>query len=249
MMKSRTIYQLLPTLLFLLVAGCSKPEIQPLILNDLPWSDGEQSLFVVTDINGDYAGTATFTLNKGAATIDDDAWTLRRDVTTQGDQEVVIIEMAAKGLRPHLSTLVRITGAARQQVKTTYDSGQIDMELTTARDVTTYERRNIPSDARDQRSLLLLARALPLAAGYATELNSYLPVADLFERTSIVVDRQEMVDVPAGSFQSWQLTVQASERKSQVWIAVDAPHQLLKFIDGRNGGTFELRDYQATGQP
>ncbi len=248
MMKTRTIYKLLPTLLLLVFVACGGPEIQPLILNPLPWADGEQSVYVVTDVKGDYAGTATFTLNAGATTVDGDGWTLRREVTTQGDQEVVVIEMAAKGLRPHLSTLVRILGTARQQVKATYTSGQVDMELTTARDITTYERRNIPSDARDQRSLLLLARALPLAKGYATELNSYLPIADLFERVTIEVKATESVEVPAGHYQSWHLSVRTSDSEADVWIAVDAPYQLVKFIDGRNGGTFELRDYRASGE-
>ncbi len=248
MISIRKICKLLPTLLLLVMVACGSLEIQPLILNPIPWADGEQSVYVVTDINGEYAGTATFTLNAGAATVDGDAWSLRREVMTQGDQEVVVIEMAAKGLRPHLSTLVRIMGTARQQVKATYESGQVDMELTTERDITTYERRNIPSDARDQRSLLLLARALPLAKGYATELNSYLPIADLFERVTIEVKEMESIEVPAGRYQSWHLSIRTSDSETEAWIAVDAPYQLVKFIDGRSGGTFELRDYRAAGE-
>lgn len=248
MISTRTIYKLLPTFLLLVFVACSSPEIQPLILNPLPWADGEQSVYVVTDVNGDYAGTATFTLTAGAATVAGEAWTLRREVTTQGDQEVVIIEMAAKGLRPRLSTLVRILGTGRQQVKATYESGQVDMELTTARDITTYERRNIPSDARDQRSLLVLARALPLAEGYATELNSYLPVADLFERVTIVVEGIERIEVPAGEYMSWHLFMRTNDSEVEAWLAVDAPYPLIKFIDGRSGGIFELRDYRLTGE-
>jgi hypothetical protein len=240
-----TIYTLLPALLFVLLAACGNPEPQPLILGPIPWADGEQSVYAVTDLNGEYAGTTTITLDAGAATIDGDGWTLRREVTTQGDQEVVVVEMGMPGLRPSLSTLVRLLGTARQQVTATYAGGQVDMELTTARDVTTYERRNIPSDARDQRSLLLLARALPLAPTYATQLNSYLPVADLLERVRIVVEGVEEVDVPAGRYQSWHLSLRVSDSETEAWIAVDAPHQLVKFIDGRSGGTFELRDYRA----
>ena len=232
-------------LLLLQLVGCGNPDIQPLILDPIPWADGEQSLYAVTDIDGNYAGTATFTLDAGAATIDDEAWTLRREVTTQGDQEVVVVEMSAQGLRPSLSTLVRLFGPDRQQVKATYERGQVDMELTTARDVTTFERRNVPSDARDQRTILLLARALPVTEGYATQVTSYLPVADLLERVTIVVEGQETVSVPAGVYPSWHLSLQTVDSESEAWIAVDAPHQLVKFIDGRNGGTFELREYRA----
>ena len=228
----------------LLVAACGTPEIQPLVLDPIPWSDGEQSIYAVTDIDGNFAGTTTITLQAGAATIDDDAWTLRREVATQGDQEVVVVEMAAHGLRPSLSTLVRLLGTARQQVKATYERGQVDMELTTASDVTTYERRNIPSDSRDQRSLMILARALPLTQGYATQVNSYLPVADLLERVTVVVEQQETVDVPAGRYECWRIALRVEDSESHAWIAVNAPHELVKFVDDRNGGTFELRDYR-----
>jgi hypothetical protein len=32
--------------------------------------------------------------------------------------------------------------------------------------------------------------------------------------------------------------------ESQAWISTSAPYILVKFIDGRTGGTYELRDYQ-----
>ncbi|MEZ4682134.1 MAG: DUF3108 domain-containing protein [Caldilineaceae bacterium] len=233
-------------MLTLLLTACRTPEIQPLVPGPMPWADGEQSVYAVTDINGNYAGTTTITLNAGAATVEGDAWTLRREVATQGDQEVVVIEATAQGLRPLLSTLVRISGTVRQQVKATYTNGQVDMELTTASDVTTYERRNIPSDARDQRSLMLLLRSLPLAQDYATQINSYLPVADLLERVTIVVEDQESVDVPAGRYTCWRVALRIDDSESQAWIAVEDPHLLVKFVDDRNGGTFELRDYRAT---
>lgn len=243
-MKFRTVVYVGMVLFLFGLGACGGPEIQALILDPIPWADGEQSLYAVTAIDGTYAGTATFTLDAGAATIEEEGWTLRRELATQGDQEVVVIEMQAKGLRPQLSTLVRLFGAARQQVKATYNSGQVDMELTTARDITTYERRNVPSDTRDQRSILVLTRSLPLADGYATEINSYLPVADLLERITITVVGQEIVNVPSGTYLSWHLSLRSADSESETWIAVDAPHQLVKFIDGRNGGTFELRDYR-----
>jgi hypothetical protein len=240
----KKVLQGLPLLLLILTTACGAPEVQPLVLEAIPWPTGEQSLYEVTAVDGAYAGTATITLTAGAATLAEDGWTIRREVNTQGDQEVVVIEATARGLRPRLSTLVRILDAGRQQVKATYDQGQVDMELTTARDVTTYERRNIPSDARDQRTVLLLARMLPLANGYATQLNSYLPVADLLERVTVVVEGEEEVTVPAGTYQSWHLTLSTNDSETEAWIAVDEPHELVKFIDGRNGGTFELRQYQ-----
>lgn len=230
----------------LLLAACSQPQIEPLRVQAIPWTDGERSIYQITDINSNFAGTATLEFTAGATQVAEEAWTLHREVTAQGDQETVVVEMSAAGLRPVFSTLVRVLGGnARQQVKATYRSGQVDLELTTAQDVTTYERVNIPSDARDQRTLMALARALPLATGYATQVNSFLPIANLLERTTITVVGQEQVQTPAGTYEAWHIELRAPDSESEAWIATGPPYLLVKFTDGRTGGTYELREYQA----
>lgn len=230
----------------LLLAACSQPQIQPLRVQAPPWANGERSSYQVIDINERFAGTATIEFIAGATQIAGEAWTMRREVAAQGDQETVVVEMTANGLRPALSTLVRLLGGnSRQLVKTTYNSGQVDLELTTAQDITTYERINVPSDVRDQRTLLALVRALPLAEGYATQVNSFLPVANLLERITIQVTAQEQVQTPAGAYETWHVELTTPDNKSEAWIATGAPKILVKFIDGRTGGTYELREYQA----
>lgn len=231
--------------LLVLVAGCGKPEILPLRVQAPPWADGEVSTYQITDIENKPAGSATITFTAGATQIQEAAWTMQREVAAQGDQEIVVVEMTASGLRPALSTLTRQLGAdRREQVKSTYNQGQVDLELTTAKDITTYERINVPSDVRDQRTLLALVRALPLANGYATQVNSFLPVADLLERTTIHVTGQEQVQTPAGAYDAWRVELTTSDSESQAWISTSAPYLLVKFVDGRTGGVYELRDYQ-----
>ncbi len=232
-------------LLFLLLAACGGPEMQPLQLEPIPWADGEQSRYEITDLNGNYAGTATVNLDAGAATIDEDAWTMRREILAQGDQEVVVLELTGRGLRPRLSTLVRLRGNAREQVTAVYNSGQVDLELTTAQDVMTTHRENVLSDVRDFRTLMQLARALPLRDGYATQVNTYLPITNAQERVILEVVGQERITVPAGEYQTWQIDLRTSDSTSQAWIAVDAPHTLVKFVEGRSGGTFALSEYRA----
>jgi len=206
----------------------------------MPWADGESSSYRITDINGDFAGTATITLTAGAATVEGAGWTMRWDVLAQGDQEEIVVEMQSPGLRPTLSTLVRTRGAGREAVKATYAGGQVDMELTTTRNVITYERVNIPSDARDQRTLIQLVRALPLAEDYATQVNSFLPVTALLERVTVAVVRQEVVVVPAGSYAGWLVELRTGDSTSQLWIGVETPQLVLKYIDDRSGATYAL---------
>lgn len=227
------------------LAACGQPEITPMRVQAAPWADGEVSTYQITDIENKPAGTATITYTAGATQIQEEAWTMQREVAAQGDQEVVVVEMTASGLRPTLSTLTRQLGSnRREQVKSIYNQGQVDLELTTAKDITTYERINVPSDVRDQRTLLALVRALPLANGYATQVNSFLPVADLLERITIHVTGQEQVQTPAGAYETWQVELTTNDSESQAWISTSAPYILVKFVDGRTGGTYELRDYQ-----
>ena len=225
----------------LVLAGCSRPEPQPLIVGEAPWQDGESSTFRVTDLNGNYAGTARFNL----ARIDDQTWNLRREITAQGTQEIVVVDLRLPDLRPTAATLVRIDDSGAEQVRTTYNGSIADLELTNKLDITTYERVNIPSDARDQRSVLMLLRALPLAQGYATRLNSFLPIVPLLDRVTISVIAQEEVQVPAGSFDAWKVRLDTGDSRTDAWISVTPPYPLVKFIDGRTQGTFELTEFQA----
>lgn len=232
--------------MLLLCSACSQPTIEPLRLQAVPWADGERSTYQIIDLNNNFAGTATIDLTAGTTQVEGEGWTLRRAIAAQGDQEIVVVEMTTPGLRPVFSTLVRLLGGnARQQVKATYSGGQIDLELTTAQDITTYQRVNVPSDVRDQRTLLALVRTLPLAAGYTTQMNSFLPVASLMERTTIHVAEQEQVETPAGTYMAWRIELNTPSDESQAWVATGAPYILVKFTDGRTGGTYELREYQA----
>lgn len=230
----------------LLLAACRQQQIQPLRVQTVPWTDGERSTYQITDINNSFAGTATLELTAGITQTTEEGWTFRREIAAQGDQEIAVVEMTMPGLRPVFSTLVRLLGGnTRQQVKATYDGGQVDLELTTAQDVTTYERVNIPSDARDQRTLLALVRTLPLATGYATQVNSFLPITNALERTTIAVVGQEQVQTPAGTYEAWHVELRTPTNEDEAWIATGPPYRLVKFIDGRTGGTYELREYVA----
>lgn len=231
--------------LLLILAACGGPEIQPFRMGEIPWADGEQSVYQITAVDESRAGTATISWQAGAATIEDDGWTMRREILAQGDQEVVVLEVTAQGLRPRLSTLVRVRRDGREQVNAIYTGGQVDMELTTAQDVKTTYRENVVSDVRDYRTLMQLARALPLEVDYATQVNSYLPVTNLQERFTIAVEEVETVTVPAGTYETYRVRLWTGETESEAWIGVDAPHILVKFIEGRSGGTFVLSEYQA----
>ena len=117
------------------------------------------------------------------------------------------------------------------------------MRLTTVDNNTTPQRANIPSDARDQRTILQLARMLPLGEGYATRFNSYLPVADQRDRVTLQVVGREEVEVPAGTYDTWHIDLDGDSRQSEAWIGVEAPYPLVKYREGGSGPVFELIEY------
>ncbi len=227
----------------LLLVACGGPEPQPLIFGGPVWRSGENSHYQVTDRTGQPAGTAMVMLIAGNEE-NPGGWTLRREITA-GQFEVATILMAAKGYDPVKSYLARVDDGGTQQVEAVKDRSQVDITLTDRAGATTYERISVPSDIRDERTLLTLARTLPLANGYATRINSFLPIVGIVETVTVQVRKQEQVKVPAGEFNTWKVDVSTPDRTTQAWIGVDAPHPVVKFIDARSKGLFELTEFVA----
>jgi hypothetical protein len=227
----------------LTLAACGAGEIQPLSFGAAAWEDGEVSEYRVTDVNGDYAGTLRFDIVRGAG---DNEWHMRREISAQGMLEIISVTLSGSGFRPQAAMQVRTDRDGQELVNTSYNGTRVDLELTTRQDITTYQRVSVPSDVRDETTLLMLLRALPLAQNYATRLNVFTPILGSMERTTVQVVERETVETPAGAFEAWRLHVEGRDRqtRSQIWVAVDAPHPIVKFIDGRNRGTFEITNFE-----
>ncbi len=231
-------------LLLLPLMGCSRqPDIQPMSFNSTPWQPNEVSSYDLTDVDGNRAGTARFDLTELA----NGGWNLRREISSHGIQEIVVIDMSEDEFRPIESTLIRVDQGGTEVVRSKYSGSQADMELTTKQNITTQQRVSIPSDSREQASLVMLLRALPLAEGYATRLNVFWPVVGSLERVTVQVVGEEQITVPAGTFDTWHVLVETPNSATDVWISKEAPYPVIKFIDSRNGGTFELSAFDPGG--
>ena len=169
---------------------------------------------------------------------------LIREILDAGVSEQATVEMQPVGYRPVYSHLVRTFGGGKQVVETQFEGAQVDIALTNRQGATVYQRVQVPSDIRDERTLLLIMRALPLAQGYATRINSFLPIAGQMERVALQVRRKENVTVPAGSFDTWVVELKANDRTTRAWVAQAAPFPVVKFIDGRSQATFELTGFE-----
>ena len=228
-------------LLLLLLAACGQATPQPLLVGPAPGTDGEQSTYTLTDADGQQVGSAVYTLTSAPAA-DEATWQLVRSITALGSQETMTVTMDAAGFRPQASQLERVSAAGRETVDALYNGGQVDLTLNTRQSIMTVQREQVPSDTRETVALPMLLRALPLAGGYATQINVFLPVAAQLERITARVTGEETVQTPAGSFTTWAVALDAGDVESKAWIAQDAPHVLVKYIDGRNDATLELAE-------
>lgn len=229
-------------LVCLLLASCGGPELQPLSLNAAPWGAGEISQYKVTDVNGVVAGTARYDITAGESQTNPNGWTIRREIAAQGDNEIAAVEVKAD-LSPKTSVLIRTGTQGQQIVKATYLGSEVAMELT-SQAVTTVQNTSVPSDVYDEYMLWQLGRALPLAEGYATQLNTFHTVTGEQNRVTVQVLKAEEVTVPARTYTTWQVEFTLGTRKTTAWFTQDERHTLVKYVDGRNGATFELTDYQ-----
>lgn len=227
----------------LMLTGCGGAEPQPLIFGGPVWRGGETSHYQVTDRTGKLAGTAMVMLIAGNEE-NPDGWTLRREISA-GQFEVATILMAAKDYGPVKSYLTRADDSGTQRVEVVKERSQVDIKLTDRAGADTYQRVSVPSDIRDERTLLTLARSLPLAEGYATRINSFLPIVGIVETVTVEVRKQERVTVPAGEYDTWLVDFSTPDRTTQAWIGVDSPHPVVKFIDARSKGLFELTGFVA----
>ncbi len=222
----------------LLMAACGAGTPEPLLLGEPAWQAGERSEYRITNRDGVVAGSAVYEITPA----DDDGWIFRRVINDIGVTETVSVTVQAQGYLPRHSLTIRATPQGQEIVEAEHDGGQVDIALTNRQGATVYERVNVPSDSRDERTLLPLLRTLPLRQGYTSNINSVLPVTGFSERFSIRFLRSEQVSVPAGTFDTWQVELKTTDRTTRAWIAKQAPYALVKFVDGRSQATFELTE-------
>ena len=242
-LRTRKVSTIVYLAAFVLFAACSQPEIQPLSFNSAPWRVGESSTYQITAQDG-ASGTAHFAILPGNAPTNAGGWSMQREIEAQGVQERLTVELDKADLSPHASTLTRTSSQGQETEKALYNNGAVDIELTSAMSVTTNHHIDVPSDIRLDPTLAQLVRALPLASGYATRLNSFVPASGHLDRITVQVVKAEEITVPAGTFTTWQVELDTGDSKTRVWIGHAAPNPLVKFVDGRTEGTFVLAEYK-----
>lgn len=226
---ARWIGLLLPAVIAL---GCGGPAPQPLVLGAAPWQSGEVARYRLYDGDAE-SGSALLAIDAADSAASDGAatWGFRRETSGPGGLEVVEVALDRATLRPLRSVFTVTDAGGVEQVNATWNRGQIDLELISKQQNTTVERMSVPSDTYDQRTLPSIVRALPLAQGYATQINTFLPYTGRLDRYTVRVRGREQIDAPAGSFDTWEVALDNGDRTVRYWVSVEAPYPVVQMQD------------------
>ena len=220
-------------ILLVLLAACGGPAVQPLAFRPAPWQDGEVSVYRVADASGVELGTAQWAWARMA----DGGWLQTYEMRLSGrlDRGEVLL-----GDDLAMQSAWREVGGNRYEVR--YAADGITLTTTVAGATTSKTLKPI-ADAVDNDVSLLLQRALPLTAGYATRYTDVIPTSGAAVPVKLTVTGAETVTVPAGAFPAWQVELSFGSGKHDAWYGQAAPYPLVKYRNRASGSVFELLSF------
>lgn len=225
------------TVLGALLAACggSAPVAQTdPVVSGIPFVDGERYVYRLVDRDGVDVGTGTFTTGR-----DDGAWVLTQtyanDVRVVVDESIVVVD--AGTLQPRTTERVITQGDEVEVVVATYGDDADGARTVRATHVDGDDERTRTIemgeyDYEDQSSLWLW-RTLALGEGLDARYTTVDPREGGRVTANVMqVDRQTL-ETPAGAFDTWVLQIRTGRETVNVWIHVEAPHQVVRFDNGR----------------
>ncbi|MFO7537372.1 MAG: YhfC family glutamic-type intramembrane protease, partial [Chloroflexota bacterium] len=229
-------YQLVPllfALLFLAACGAVGDEI---VLGAAPWQDGESSEYDVIGAQGERVGTAVWQWHTTPT-----GWQQTYTVTLPSRVDSGLM-LLGHDLLPRTSEMER-GGVA---YATSYDDRQITINTTAADGTTSSSTINRSGLIIDNDQSLQVQRALPLADGYAAHYRGLVANTGAQFTTNLRVIGAESVTTPAGTFETWHVTMTTAGATHDAWYAQEPPHLLVKYHNRAAGSQFLLRGWQET---
>ncbi|MEX1252949.1 MAG: DUF3108 domain-containing protein [Dehalococcoidia bacterium] len=218
----------------LLAAACSDGEdvVTQDIVTDIPWVDGERTEYAVFDDEGeDELGTGVY-----EATLQGDRYLLSLNYEGElstDESEVVVDATTLKPLTLHREVH---TDTTDQVLDGDYDAEEMVANITLKEDDNDEEStvRRLKEHYYDNESSVFLWRTIPFAEGY--EASYHAAVLNLGRNAAVtlrVVDREE-ITVPAGTFDTWVVEIEAGGAKQKAWFSDSPEHWLVQYDNTLN---------------
>lgn len=122
------------------------------------------------------------------------------------------------------------------------DPSTIEEEFQTPRALPEPDEESPEPGWYDDESLFWLIRGLPLKEGFEGAYhNGNVGTAQLVV-ARVSVEGRERVTVPAGTFETWRVSIQTASITQRIWVEVAAPHRMIKARIERD--TYELTSFE-----
>jgi hypothetical protein len=217
----------------LLLVGCgATPTPMPAATIVSPWGAGEQAEYSLQG-GGSEIGTMVFTVSNkddGYMMSSEAIWGAAR-LTTQVSVD--------KSLNPIANTQeLAGTGKTDYMLTKVYDNGKLSLQAKTA-DGDKATTANYPAGAWDNDQLLESVRALPLAEGYSRSVTVFAGAPTPINVTIKVAGR-EKIDVPAGTYSAYKVSLNFGSGTHYAWYDVNKPYPMIRYENTTAGETYVL---------
>ena len=230
----------------LLLAACAEDNIKATdIVTRIPWPDTERATYRVLDDDGEEVGTLEMSVDPEG----DDAYLLGQHFSFPG-REFTNDAAAVVGraeLQPRRTTYVIDGPDGVASCSAEYEGSDVTV-LNIREDGERTDTLDVPNIAYDSWSDLFIWRTIDFAQGFEIEYADIVacqaPAPPQRLSVKLEVTGGEMIDVPAGTFDTWRLEIDAG-RDQKAWFTTDDAHILVRYDNGDQ--IFELIEYSGNG--
>lgn len=226
----------------LLLAACTEDNIKATdIVTQIPWPDEERAVYRVLDDDGEEVGTLEMSVDPEG----DDAYLLRQEFVFPGDDFTnnAAVVVGRAGLQPRHTTYVIEGPDGVASCSAEYEGSDVTV-LNLREDGERTETLDVPTVAYDSWSDLFVWRTIDFSQGFEIEYADIVacqaPAPPQRLAVKLKVTGGETIDVPAGSFETWRVEIDAG-RDQKAWFTTDEAHILVRYDNGDQ--TFELIEY------
>ena len=238
-----------------LAAGCTSTtstckECQD-IVTGIPWKAPESYTYQLKQ-DGKPQGTTTLSITQSGA----DVVLTQKSVGDNGTSDISAVTANATTLKP-VSATRTITGkSTRTLLEVAY--GAVDTKQCASGKVARIKQSNfkppdeatpdsqrsnplcVPDHAYDNDESLFIWRTIAFQKGATVTYETVTAGRRDTHLVTLIVQDQEKVTVPAGTFDAWYVEVASERSRQKAWFATTPDHRLLQYVNNQ-GQSFQLQ--------
>jgi len=199
----------------ILLAACSKPATG--LTLQAPWGDApEHNEYIIRRAaDGKEVGRATIDIRR-----EGDAYVLDQRFTLGIMDDKIVMRVRADNLRP-LGGTREVVGTANDfSLVTAYEGGKLTIKART-KEGEKSATINVPADALDNDTALMVFRGLPWAEGWEGTYTNVVAANATQTRINLKVTGKETMETPTGPVEAWNLRMTIGQQHQDMWYDVE----------------------------